>query len=162
MSRTDAPVSQLQLQHALSAFRREMSETAKSVDLRMDDVEARLAQGQHETNELTRSAFAEVRNLVGEVRDAMKDGLDRLATRVGELELRDAIEDGVEKRLKEHVAPVVLPLPPPQSPPTFDKPRAWINAGLIAAGAGVVSLLANLHGAAAVVVHLWNALLESH
>lgn len=111
-------------------------------DKRLDTIEARLAQGQHENIEEVQGMFLELRTTMGETRDE----LNKLGDRVGKIERADDIAAGVAEALKErndHDATLERGALTRRAL----KPPSWPTVAYVTGTAAVVGILANLHAA---------------
>lgn len=85
------------LERMLKGFGDRIVARLDRVDGRIDLIESRLAQGQHENSEEVQGMFMELRTTMGETRDEVT----KLGQRVGAIERADDIAAGVASAMKE-------------------------------------------------------------
>lgn len=131
------------LERMLKGFGDRIVARLDRVDTRMDTIEARLAQGQHENSAEVQGMFVELRTTLGETRDEVS----KLGVRVGKIERADDIAAGVAEQMKERNAHDTVMEKGALAQRAW-KPPSWPTVATVTAIGTVVTILANLHTAA--------------
>jgi uncharacterized coiled-coil protein SlyX len=140
------------LERMLERFGDRIERRFERADSRMDDIEARLAQGQHDVSTEVQGMFTELRTTMGETRDEVA----KVAKRVGDIERADELADAVAKALEErnvHDATMERGALTERA----WKPPSWPMVGLAGGAIGVIGILANFHTGVVIAVAVFKA-----